>query len=192
MAHRDNHRHAHWNLEATATIIAEAFPQSDILVVRPSRMCLQTFSCYDNFVESSRIGVPSHTANWNAFRHLSELVRNVDCIVGEQAAEHNSLEQKKINTVSCDEWTPTDVSDREAIVLIGFSKGCVVLNQFVHEIHENVAEKELKTFISSIKDIYWLDGGHAGGSNVWITDSQALKSLAETGKGFLIAVSVTA
>lgn len=72
------------------------------------------------------------------------------------------------------------------LTLIGFSKGCVVLNQFLHEFHYYKSftpedSNEMK-FISKIKDMYWLDGGHSGGKNTWITSTKILETLAKLGK----------
>jgi len=174
--HRDNHRYVKWDLEATASILAYSFPKSEILVVKPSRMYLRTFSCYDNFVESNQTGVPLHTPNWGANKHLVELIRNANKLAIDGEKSSNDL--------------PGDCnSDKLPLVLIGFSKGCVVLNQLVYEMHQSGDQPEMKEFISRVNAMYWLDGGHAGGSKVWITDSATLKSLANT--GILLHIHVT-
>lgn len=72
------------------------------------------------------------------------------------------------------------------IKLIGFSKGCIVLNQFLYEFHyyktfTSNDSNEMK-FIFKIRDMYWLDGGHSGGKNTWITSRQLLETLASSGK----------
>ncbi|XP_067891816.1 mitochondrial protein C2orf69 homolog [Heterodontus francisci] len=66
-------------------------------------------------------------------------------------------------------------------ILIGFSKGCVVLNQLLYALREAKKDEELSAFISNIKGMYWLDGGHAGGSNTWVTSPEILKEFAQTG-----------
>lgn len=68
-----------------------------------------------------------------------------------------------------------------SLTLVGFSKGCVVLNQMVYELAGARADPELSPFINRISDIYWLDGGHPGGSETWVTDKQVLKELASSG-----------
>ncbi|KAF4799622.1 hypothetical protein TURU_053676 [Turdus rufiventris] len=68
-----------------------------------------------------------------------------------------------------------------SFTLIGFSKGCVVLNQLLYELKEAKKDKNTNTFLKNIKAIYWLDGGHSGGSNTWVTYPEMLKELAETG-----------
>ncbi|NXD30506.1 CB069 protein, partial [Spelaeornis formosus] len=68
-----------------------------------------------------------------------------------------------------------------SFTLIGFSKGCVVLNQLIYELKEAKKDKNTDAFLKNIKAIYWLDGGHSGGSNTWITYPEMLKELADTG-----------
>ncbi|KAK1165844.1 hypothetical protein AOXY_G14484 [Acipenser oxyrinchus oxyrinchus] len=70
-----------------------------------------------------------------------------------------------------------------ALTLVGFSKGCVVLNQLVYELRGARADPELAPFVASITDMYWLDGGHPGGSNTWVTSQESLKDLASSGIG---------
>lgn len=67
------------------------------------------------------------------------------------------------------------------VILIGFSKGTVVLNQFLHEFYYAMSNSSSLEFISKIKDMYWLDGGHSGGKNTWITSRPLLKNLTNLG-----------
>ena len=39
----------------------------------------------------------------------------------------------------------------------------------------------MEGFLSSIKHMYWLDGGHSGGKNTWITSRSLLETLTRTG-----------
>lgn len=70
-----------------------------------------------------------------------------------------------------------------SLTLIGFSKGCVVLNQFLHEFHhyeiQPINDTNLLNFISCIKHMWWLDGGHGGFKDTWITDTEILESFAK-------------
>lgn len=68
-----------------------------------------------------------------------------------------------------------------SLVLVGFSKGCVVLNQMVYELPGALLDPRMLAFIKHISDMYWLDGGHPGGSKTWVTDKQVLKELAASG-----------
>jgi len=67
------------------------------------------------------------------------------------------------------------------IVLCSFSKGCIVINQLCNELvdlcelkDEKLQAKEaefeeLFAFTKQIRHVMWLDGGHSGSSNSWIT-----------------------
>ncbi|MEQ2227512.1 hypothetical protein ILYODFUR_038327 [Ilyodon furcidens] len=62
-----------WSLEQVALILGQRFPNTNIWVVRASRMYLHKFSCYQNFVESNMFGAPEHSpysADCGAFRQL--------------------------------------------------------------------------------------------------------------------------
>lgn len=74
-----------------------------------------------------------------------------------------------------------DVTEEFPIVLVGFSHGCVVLNQIVHELQDIITSEKvgLLQFISRINTIHWLDAGHCGQSNTWVTDERLLGNLAE-------------
>ena len=67
--------------------------------------------------------------------------------------------------------------DSGAVILVGFSKGCVVLNQLLYDLAAAKVDGELSTFVNRVRAMYWLDGGHNGGSNTWITSDEILHSL---------------
>jgi len=69
----------------------------------------------------------------------------------------------------------TDFDANLPLTIIGFSKGCVVLNQLIYDLEEAMIKH--RDFLSKIHSMYWLDGGHNGGSNTWITDASVLNSL---------------
>lgn len=163
-AHRDNHRYVKWNLVDTAVVLRDQFPNTDVFVVRPKRMVLKTFACYDNFVIAKDFGIPDHVRDHGALRLLRSLLVSVLALADERT---NSPQASLIGDVP--------------VTLVGFSKGCVVLNQLVYELQLTETNAELKQFVDRIDKIYWLDGGHAGGSNLWITKPDILKYLAKTG-----------
>lgn len=68
-----------------------------------------------------------------------------------------------------------------SLTLVGFSKGCVVLNQMVYELSGARTDPQMTEFVKCISDMFWLDGGHPGGSDTWVTDRQVLKELASSG-----------
>lgn len=168
LAHRDNQRYIKWSLEKTCLHLSMAFKNSQIFVVRPSRMYLNTFSCYDNFVDSNMTGAPVHSSDQHAIHHVFELLTSATTLIAESDTCHLlSNETHRIEDVPH--------------VLIAFSKGCVVLNQMVYELENAMKVPHLKNFVSSIQTMYWLDGGHSGGSHVWLTDSTLLETLAKSG-----------
>ena len=71
-SNRDNKNYIKWNLENTALLLRESFPQSHIVVVRPMRMEYSTFSCFDNFVRGNNAGIPDHTPMHYSLQHLEE------------------------------------------------------------------------------------------------------------------------
>lgn len=163
-SHRDNHRYLKWNLVSVADLLSHQFPTSDVFVIKPKRMQLKTFSCYDNFVKANEMGAPTHVPNYAAFEHLTGLLTNM--------LQRNALKSDEHSAASI---------DTVPLVIIGFSKGCVVLNQLLYEMHFNQDKSEVVNVVSNIKDMYWLDGGHTGGSETWITKQEILKHLAASG-----------
>lgn len=76
-----------------------------------------------------------------------------------------------------------------SLTLVGFSKGCVVLNQMVYELGGARADRHMSPFVQCISDMFWLDGGHPGGSDTWVTDRQVLRELAASGVGIHVHVT---
>ncbi|KAK3924491.1 UPF0565 protein C2orf69-like protein [Frankliniella fusca] len=78
-------------------------------------------------------------------------------------------------------WKEGIQLDRAHLILIGFSKGCVVLNQIIYEFHYlktlTPDDDTMSKTVSRIRDMYWLDGGHSGGKNTWITSRSLLETL---------------
>ncbi|XP_001629645.3 mitochondrial protein C2orf69 homolog isoform X2 [Nematostella vectensis] len=152
-----------WDLESTARLLARRFANSFVWVIRPSRYHKDTFSCYNNFTEGDMFGVPDHrNTEYGALRHLKALINAgvkqiLDIADGEEDATHDF-----------------------PILLVGFSKGCVVLNQITHELTGMTAgvDSSLNDFVSRISTMYWLDGGHSGEANTWVTDEKYLYHLA--------------
>ncbi|XP_023941004.2 mitochondrial protein C2orf69 [Bicyclus anynana] len=90
-------------------------------------------------------------------------------------------------------WRDKIALDECALTLVGFSKGCVVLNQLIYEFHYTKTltpgDVHMMRFISRIKDMYWLDGGHAGGKNTWITSRSLLETLTRLDVNIFVHVS---
>lgn len=160
-----------WSLEEVAFILGRRFPHSHVWVVRASRMYLHKFSSYHNFVESNMFGAPEHSpysAEVAAFTHLRALLAN--------AMQRANLPNPLPPPGGADPLPPGF-----SLTLVGFSKGCVVLNQLVHELCGARADPAMLPFVERISDMFWLDGGHPGGSETWVTERRALKELAVSG-----------
>ncbi|CAH1790377.1 unnamed protein product [Owenia fusiformis] len=168
-----------WNLENTATLLHKHFEDSNIFIVKPSRMHLRTFSVFENFVPSNDFGSPDHIADYGGLKHLICLIMNCfkelkeRITTGKSSAIGNGSEENK--NKSC-------LKEKELLplVLTGFSKGCVVLNQFLYELELAKLNPSFSDFVKQIESMYWLDGGHSGGSNTWINDDKVLRSLKDT------------
>ena len=75
--HPDNKKWKQWNLESTARILEKRFPNSFVWAVRPSRYHLNTFACYQNFVDANMFGVPDHrNHDYGALYHLKALLES--------------------------------------------------------------------------------------------------------------------
>ncbi|XP_055859943.1 mitochondrial protein C2orf69 homolog isoform X2 [Biomphalaria glabrata] len=172
--HRDNKRYIHWNTESTAKLIHHKFPSSLVFVVKPTRMHLLTFAVYSHFFEANDFGNPTHSDNSGAIRHL------------------NCLYNSAVKVVYSEDDEGSDIANLNvSIRLLGFSKGCTVLNQIVYELHLSDHDPVIKSFLEKVTAFYWLDGGHSGGANshTWVTDDSALKQLALLGCDIFIHVS---
>lgn len=162
-SHRDHGVYVEYNLEAVAEILASKFKSSFICVIRPAKVELKTFSCFSNFVTCNDIGSPTHLPNHNALLHLTTLLLSV-------------AEQTGHSEVGCE----------SPLTIMGFSKGCVVLNQLLHEFHyfhhlPVDKESHINALMGHIQKMVWLDGGHSGGKDTWVTSSNVLSSLQSTG-----------
>lgn len=179
MAHRDNHCHGKWDIESTATLLLHRFPRSHIWVIKAARMELGTFAIYSNFVLWKSVndgpGGPSHSPGQRSWHHLQQLMENA-------VNAMNSCLDGSPNTCSAKTHDSSVQHSDLPIILVGFSKGCVVLNQLAYDRattlsgskESDVRAKEIAKLAS---EVYWLDGGHAGGKETWITDDSVHKSL---------------
>ena len=115
-------RWSEWSLENTCSLLRHKFPSSAVWLVRPCRMLRKLYSAFHNFVQSSMTGVPTYSSHHGALLHLHLLLADALSKVSREA--------------------PMEMSVDEALhlplVLAGFSKGCVVLNQITHELVNTV------------------------------------------------------
>ena len=115
-------RWSEWCLESTCTVLRSKFPTAAVWLVRPCRMLRRLFSAFHNFVESSMTGVPTYSTHHGALLHLHHLLGDALSKVREVVSMEMSVEDAL----------------RLPLVLAGFSKGCVVLNQITHELVNTV------------------------------------------------------
>nr|XP_026498446.1 UPF0565 protein C2orf69 homolog [Vanessa tameamea] len=216
-AHRDNRNYVKWNLENIARLLANNYPTKHILVVRPARIEYKSFSCYDNFVPSNNAGVPDHTPTHNALHHLERLLQGVtgrlksfptpellEAVTSVVIPEEIDIEElhrvrraPRGPAASEDSdplwWREKLALDESSLTLVGFSKGCVVLNQIIYEFHYTKTltpgDAHMMRFMGRVESMCWLDGGHAGGKNTWITSRSLLETLTRLNVNVFIHVS---
>ena len=154
-------------LENMTNILSEKYKTSHVFVIRANRFHDKTYAVYDNFVDSNSIGCPKHHFKKEPLNHFRHLLLN------------------SFNLLNIDLDFNRDVK----IVLIGFSKGCVVLNQFLYSFYISLDDIELKKLIERIVLMNWCDGGHSGTSNTWITAPEVLRRFSQLSIGVHINVS---
>jgi len=162
--HRDNRRYITWSLENTTQILSNAFPDRNIFTVRPARKSYQTFSCFENFVESDCIGSPTYSQDHGAIKHLALLLENAL-----QAANH------------------PQTTLGGGLIIVGFSKGVVVQNQILHELCSCVEQDKAPEV--EVARLVWLDGGHNGGKGTSVTDRNIVQNFARL--GIKVSIRVT-
>lgn len=107
-----------WCLENTLALLQRKFPDSAIWIVKPSRMLRSLFGCYHHFVQSSIVGIPTYSHGYGCLLHIEALL--LDLIIQVHAKGQLRLPFRNVFELP--------------LVMVGFSKGCVVLNQVVHEL----------------------------------------------------------
>ncbi|XP_017141968.1 UPF0565 protein C2orf69 homolog [Drosophila miranda] len=138
-----------------------------------------------------KIAAPVALPATNNVEHYNNLNNsNSECATGQgqgQAALGGQARQTApVATDSNPLWWRENLNlDKSKLVLIGFSKGCVVLNQFIYEFHYlktlTPDDSSMLRLLSRITDMYWLDGGHGGQKNTWITSRSLLETLTRMG-----------
>jgi len=186
LAHRDNQRYEQWNLEATARLLQKRFTRSHVWVVRPKEMRLKTFSVFSNFLEFSGMSSPEYSTDFGAWNHLGRILLAATHHMQNSNVEHSGVDSTSDTEIaacetSCSESDSlTLFTDKLPLVIVGFSKGCVVLNQFLHELETAKSEPESVEIVNNVAEMVWLDGGHSGGKDIWITQDSILKHLVDT------------
>ncbi|UJR23051.1 hypothetical protein I4U23_026076 [Adineta vaga] len=151
---REYRQYQQWNLVTTGEILSKKFKDSSIVVIRANEMKDGTFSRFSSFLPNTTEYGDPITYDTTDFTGLHQL--------------HTFDQQISKSSPN--------------ITLIGFSKGCVVLNQLLHELtafRTIKIDNELTDFISRIHRFIWLDGGHNNGDRtmIWPTDENLISTL---------------
>ena len=110
-----------WSLESTAEVLGSKFPDAAIWIMKPLRMFKNLFSAFEQFVPSSLTGVPDYMGSYGGVATLDVLLTGaLQCL----EERHSGVIPGGKDSVSLSSLP---------VVLVGFSKGCVALNQFVFE-----------------------------------------------------------
>ena len=190
--HSENSSWSNFSLERTAALLFKKFfnengqnvdnlSQPIVMVICPQSFSSGTFSHFSQFVDSADFtGSPIYSSvGWRAWNELATLAENV-LRLASSGSPTGSL--------------PTGV--QHAYTLVGFSKGCVVLNQLLLELSRlNLAcrasartpssdtngavAQPAARFASSVQRWVWLDGGHNGSAPVWLQDAAAVSTFTE-------------
>ena len=178
LQHRDNRRYSQWNLEETTKKLFRKFNQArqnscDVVTILPSTHLYGIFAVYSNFLNCDQTGNP---------RAAGELGNECDNTTTTTKYPWQHLEAllKSLNVLF----------DDRKLVLIAFSKGCVVLNALLENFSPALADS-LPLFVN-LSEMYWLDGGHSGGKNTWLTKtSDILPFLEKCGNQVKFQIDVT-
>ncbi|KAL7064167.1 hypothetical protein AAHC03_05601 [Spirometra sp. Aus1] len=170
--HRDNRHYVKWSLDATSELLigrlSDSFPNgrgAHLWVIRASRWILQTFACYDNFVQTSDTGLPNFSGvhgfgRTTAWCHLNSLLSNAVLAINAENPEIHATTE-----LPC--------------CIIGFSKGSCVTTQLLYElgVFADLPDFLSIPLISQTSSLVWLDAGHNGQSHLWPTSTHSLSRL---------------
>ena len=159
--------YSEWDLESTAKLINKKYNSSYVWVVKPNKMIHSTYTSYNNFVQSGAYGIPIHKAAQKSWQHL-------------QALLHNGF----LSLLNMSTDADLEQMCAAPVCLIGFSKGCVVLNQLLYDLSELDENDKVFDFVKKVNKMIWLDGGHSGSSNTWLTNAALLRRPAALGVHF--------
>ncbi|KRY28254.1 hypothetical protein Tsp_11781 [Trichinella spiralis] len=149
-----------WSLEATAKLLSNKFPNSFIIIIRASDVRSYPIVNYVNFVCCRNSVYSGNDSSHSALDHLASLF---DAVIVKMTALGVKLDYLR------------------PIHLIGFSKGSTAINELVLEfvnVIRNVKSPP-HNVLNRVVSIHWLDAGHSGNSDVWITNGDLIRALVE-------------
>ena len=154
-----------WSYENTLDTLANRFPDRILCLCKPSYMHLNNFACFDNFVEKTTpFGDPKYSPSLKSVPTLSNYLHRL-----------------------CKEGLISD--HMEDISVVGFSKGCIVLNQLLYEVGSALRDESLAQFIAKFREFYWLDAGHNGKAEIWLSDLKLIETFAKLNPRVYIGVT---
>lgn len=75
---RRDTRYKEYCYENSVKWIEEVYANSCVVLVQPTRMHLNTFACYDNFMSTNEFGIPCYDSGiTDAWLHLKSLLDNL-------------------------------------------------------------------------------------------------------------------
>ncbi|KAM7538060.1 hypothetical protein Aperf_G00000069175 [Anoplocephala perfoliata] len=146
-----------WSYESVAKLLLDRIGLASIIhlwIIRASRWSQNTLAFYDNFVHYNTDGSPDYSG-----------ISNVG---GTSFAAWRHLDALMIKAVS----SIKDASINVPCAIIGFSKGCSVLTQFIYELGLFFDESYFVDYLhvtSRLSSLTWLDSGHNGVNHLWPT-----------------------
>lgn len=145
-----------YSYESILAKLRERFEDSSIILVAPAKH-VDGFAHYENFFNTvDNYGTPEYLFNdAGPVKHLVELVRNG---------------QKQYASIRKLRSTQTGVEQR--LILVGFSKGCTVVNQLLISASSAGAIDSMKDF--KLDEVILLDSGHCGHAGAYINDTKHL------------------
>lgn len=164
-----------FNLETTGDLLMRRFNDIyypvHVWVIRPCKYINQKYVVYNGFLPMNNDGIPrmgrsccnSEFKAVTAIPHLQALIN--------RSCELENEKWKSSYGNICNPNLPC--------VLIGFSKGCVILTKVFFEIELQLMSNSLSPFICLIRDMYWLDSGHNGEEDYWPHDWTMFSRIAE-------------
>ncbi|KAL1236145.1 UPF0565 protein C2orf69 -like protein [Trichinella pseudospiralis] len=149
-----------WSLETTAKLLCKKYPSSFIIIIRASDMRSYPIANYVNFVCCRSSAYLGNGRAYSALDHLSSLF---DAVIVKMTALGVKLDYLR------------------PIHLIGFSKGSTVINELILEFVNLIrsVSSPQHNVLNRTVSIHWLDAGHSGNSDVWITDGNLIRELVQ-------------
>ena len=131
-----------FSLEDTCFLLQRKFPCAAVWLIRPSNVLRDIFGCFHNFVKCSIVGKNVLGCHGNVYVYMHKFA--FDKGTPDYSTTHGALPHLHLllrafsSQVVRHRTNGVELSEEELlrlpITLVGFSKGCVVLNQILHEL----------------------------------------------------------